>query len=69
MTLILTPVNQHWTEKRDQDIACNMTIITENIRAHVFQDGNYLKKKKFQMPNGEGLDEEILQINEVTWGP
>ena len=43
-----------------------MTIITENIRALVFQDGNYLKKKKFQMPNGEGLDEEILQINEVT---
>ena len=25
-----------------------------------------LLKKKFQMLNGEGLDEEILQIDEVT---
>ena len=25
-----------------------------------------LKEEKIQMPNGEGLDEEIMQIDEVT---
>ena len=43
-----------------------MKSMTESIRAHVFYDGNYLKKKEFQMPNGEGLEEKMLQIDEVT---
>ena len=44
-----------------------MKIITEKIRTHLFQDGSFLYQIELQIPNGDIIDADILQIEKVIY--